>query len=436
MHCRKWRQHTLRWLLAGTVLPLLVTGAGPLQAQVTLEDTADLYARWRDRTVQVQVLDRQSRSRSALGSGYFAGQPGWIVTNYHVVADLANQPERHEARYLSESGREGRLELLSVDVVHDLAVLRAEGMKPTPLELAREAPRKGARAYSMGYPYDIGLTIVEGTYSGMMERSLYDRLHFTGSINPGMSGGPALNRAGEVVGTNVATAGNQVGFLVPSVFVRNLLEKTSEPRAATRSLDETIAGQLTANQSALAERLLNGPMPVTSLDGFDVPGALADWLNCWGSRQEDVPDDLDQIYYRCESQDDIFLSTTLSTGIIRYQHELLSSDDLHPLRFYKQLEDRGYYPRLTLDGDESTVTNYRCRSDFVDAPETALQVTFCVRTYLSYPGLYDAYLSSTSLVENRRALQSTLLLAGFDWDHLNALSRRFVSALSWVGDRP
>ena len=51
---------------------------------------------------------------------------------------------------------------------------------------------------------DIGLTIVQGSFSGRLQRSLYDRLHFTGSINPGMSGGPALNAQGAVVGVNVA----------------------------------------------------------------------------------------------------------------------------------------------------------------------------------------------------------------------------------------
>jgi hypothetical protein len=405
-------------------------------AQPVVEDTADLYARWRDRIVQVQVIDRQSQSRAGLGSGYFAGQPGWVITNYHVIADLANQAERYEARYLSETGRVGRLELLSVDVIHDLAVLRAEGLAPPPLRMAEQGPRKGTRLYSMGYPYDIGLTIVEGTYNGMMEKSLYDKLHFTGSINPGMSGGPALNSRGDVVGTNVSTAGNQVSFLVPAGFVAGLLSRTSEPQAVTELLDEAITRQLAENQAAIAGRLLKDDVAQTRLNGYLVPGALAIDINCWGNRSEEQLDELDHIYYRCQTQDDIYLSDTLTTGIIRYQHDLLSTTRLHPVRFYRQIEERGYYPPLRLDGDELSVTNYRCRSAFVDQSGMTFRTTFCVRAYRKFAGLYDAYLSLTSLVEDQEALQSTLVLAGFDWENISGLSARFIESMGWEERTP
>ena len=68
--------------------------------------------------------------------------------------------------------------------------------------------------------------------------------------------------------------------------------------------------------------------------------------------EDDEEDELALVYYRCQTQDDIFLSSSLTTGIIRYQHDLVSTDRLHPMRFYHQLENRGYYPQLRLDGDE------------------------------------------------------------------------------------
>lgn len=420
----------MKTLLLFALLPLAAT------AQPVAEDTADLYARWRDRIVQVQVIDRQSQSRAGIGSGFFAGQPGWVVTNYHVIADIANQPDRYEARFRPEGGREGPLELLSVDVIHDLAVLRAGELAPPPLQLGANAPRKGTRLYSMGYPFDIGLTIVEGTYNGKMERSLYEKLHFTGSINPGMSGGPALDALGEVVGTNVSTAGDQVSFLVPARFVERLLARTSEPRAATETLDEAITRQLAENQAEIAKGLLRGEIPTTRLNGFRVPGALSDYINCWGSREEGGAEAIDHVYYRCQTQDDIFLSDSLNTGIIRYQHDLLSAAELHPIRFYRQLEDRSYYPALRLDGDEDSVTNYHCRSGFVEPPGIPMRVTFCVRGYRKYAGLFDAYVTLTSLVEDHEALQSSLVLAGFDWSNVSGLAERFLGALGWEGGVP
>src|SRR6201999_2275505 len=84
---------------------------------------------------------------------------------------------------------------------------------------------QGARVYSLGNPHDVGLSIVEGTYNGQLAETLFERIHFTGSLNPGMSGGPAIDRAGRVVGVNVASMGNQLSFLVPIRFARELLEK-------------------------------------------------------------------------------------------------------------------------------------------------------------------------------------------------------------------
>jgi len=407
-----------------------------VQAQELMPDTTEVYSLWRDRVVQVQVIDQQAQSKAGIGSGFFAGKDGWIVTNYHVIAELANQPGRYQARYLAENGQEGNLELLAVDAVHDLAVLRAEGVSRTPLILSEHAPPKGSRLYSLGYPYDIGLTIVEGTYNGMLEKSLYEKLHFTGSINPGMSGGPTLNSRGEVIGINVSTAGNQVSFLVPVKFARQLVESSGDNPAGLNLLSESVSAQLERNQESVSMGLLEGDVPQTRLNGYLVPGPLAPYISCWGDSQEDRPDELAHVYYSCQTQDDIFLSHELYTGVIRYQHDLLSTDRLHPMRFYKQLEKRGYYPSLRLDGDEMSVTNYECNSDFVDQGGITFKTTFCVRGYRKIEGLYDSYLTLTSLVKDDESLQSTLVLAGFDWENITRLSSRFIQSIGLVEDQP
>ena len=168
----------------GCAMPLLITLVVLLWSPLAFAqaaDTAELYAQWRDRVLQVQVIDRQADTKAGIGSGFFAGRSGWIVTNYHVIAELLNQPGQYKARFLAEGGVEGDLELLMVDAVHDLALLRTVDLSKPALALGGSKPPKGTRLYSMGYPYDIGLTIVEGTYNGMLEKSLYEKLHFTGS---------------------------------------------------------------------------------------------------------------------------------------------------------------------------------------------------------------------------------------------------------------
>ena len=398
-------------------------------------DTADLYASWRSSVVQVRVIEKQSRSKSGIGSGFVSNQSGLIVTNYHVIADLANQPDDYDARFLSEDGTEGSLQLVSVDVVHDLAVLSTPKPMSPGLPTADQAPRKGTRLYSMGFPYDIGLRIVEGTYNGLLEKTLYKRLHFTGSINPGMSGGPVLNQAGQVVGINVATAGNEVGFLVPVEYARSLLDEAADSDKSV-SLDQSIASQLQINQAAIARQLLSGDLIETRLNAFIVPGELAEWMNCWGNSLQGDSDQMKHVYYQCQSQDDIFLSDSLYTGVIRFQHDLISSESLHPLRFYHQLEKRSYFPSLRLEGNEETVTGYECQSGFIDQDGLSFKSTFCVRGYRKMAGIYDAYLYLTSLVDGHEALQSTLVLSGFDWENLTAISQQFMGGISLEPDSP
>lgn len=424
------------------VLAWLAAVASPAVAE--LPETPDMFDIWMDRVVQVQVMDRQAGSKSGLGSGFFAGEPGWIVTNYHVIAELVNEPSRYDARYLAGDQIEGDLELVTVDVVHDLAVLRTDGLERTPLAVDTTPPVQGLRLWSMGYPYDIGLTIVEGTYNGPRRKSMHERLHFTGSINPGMSGGPTLDGNGAVVGVNTSGAGNQVSFLVPVKYVRKLLDDARSMVAAAGSdasddapesgveLDARVARQLLDNQQLLVDRLLGRPLPVTHLNGYSVPGDLDTFINCWGNSEFSESDRMDTVTYQCRSQDDVFLSNTQSTAVIQYQHELLSTEDLNALQFWSQIESRATYPRVSLAGDEDTVSNYHCQSGFIDNGGLPMKVTYCVRAFRKLDNLYDVFVSATSLVKGREALQSTLVLGGFSWDNLERFVSEFLGAFQWA----
>src|SRR5256885_623492 len=136
--------------------------------------------------------------------------------------------------------------LLALDVPRDLAVVKMDraGLPYfdfDPRALGARLP-KGERIYAMGNPLDLGFTIVEGTYNGLVDKSYDERIHFSGAINPGMSGGPVAGSDGRVVGVNVAKrlAGEQVGFLVPARFAATLLARAegSAPMTADQARAE------------------------------------------------------------------------------------------------------------------------------------------------------------------------------------------------------
>ncbi len=132
---------------------------------------------------------------------------------------------------MAPDGTRGPLVLQAIDVVNDLAVVRLD--KPSesffdfePRALAGKLP-KGERLFAMGNPLDLGFGIVEGTYNGLVDYSYNERLHFSGALNPGMSGGPTVTVDGRIAGINVAKQmrGELVSFLVPARDAAALVEK-------------------------------------------------------------------------------------------------------------------------------------------------------------------------------------------------------------------
>lgn len=186
-----------------------------------------LYALAQNDLLQLRVLLKNGRSQSTVGSGFLIGTSDLVMTNFHVISQIALEPETYFGEYKDTQGKSGALELVAVDVQHDLAVVRINRNgtgffnlpeNPTPLS-------QGEHLYSLGNPLDLGFTISEGTYNGLTHRGFSDQIMFTGPVNSGMSGGPNINVIGEVAGVNVAHRrdGELVSFLVPARYAQRLL---------------------------------------------------------------------------------------------------------------------------------------------------------------------------------------------------------------------
>ena len=235
--------------------------------------TENVFRKHKNAVLRVRILERSSGAQASVGSGFFVGRGGLAVTNFHVVAHLVWKPGSYEAVGVLENDESKRVELLAVDVVHDLAVLRIEGAPTQSLILSASIPPKGQRLYALGNPHDLGMTIIEGSYSGLLEDSLVQTVHLTGTLNPGMSGGPVLNGSGQVVGVSVASAGDEVSFLVPVAFVKTLVENA--PASATpEALRAAVSSQLASHQETIAGRLTGSPFQTQSLGPFQVRGFL------------------------------------------------------------------------------------------------------------------------------------------------------------------
>jgi hypothetical protein len=287
----------------------------------------------------------------------------------------------------------------------------------------------------MGNPHDLGTTIVEGTYNGLVADALYERVHLSGAINPGMSGGPTVSSTGRVVGVNVATMGNQLGFLVPVAHARALLERS---QGAAPSASETaplllsrVGTQLLENQQRITERLLAEPLPTQSLGGYLVPGRWAPFLKCWG----DTPFMPEHPYtfttYQCSTEEDLFLTDQNRTGVVSFFHRHLASSRLSALRFSALYSATFSEEVYGTDATREDVTNYRCHTDFLQVGELTLRAAFCLRAYRKFPGLYDLVLRAATLDSDSAGVQTSLTLAGFSAQNARLLARRYLEAFSW-----
>ena len=185
----------------------------------------DIYDSALPSVVAIRVYGAAGRPSGGVGSGFVWSDEGHVVTNHHVVDDA----DRIMVAF--SDGAEYRAELRGSDPSSDIAVLkidpRGRAMRPLPLADSDEL-RVGQTAVALGTPFGHRFTMTTGIVSalgrtvrsGGSSYSNPEIVQTDAPLNPGNSGGPLLNRAGQVIGINTQIStptgvNSGVGFAVP-----------------------------------------------------------------------------------------------------------------------------------------------------------------------------------------------------------------------------
>jgi len=195
------------------------------------EADTELSRTYRD-VVDSVVGVRVEAGEQSSGGTAWVYDGSYLVTNEHVVT-ATDSP----FIWFGDVGwREATV--VGTDIYSDLAVLdvRAKPDRATPLELVGAPRPVGTEVAAVGNPFGLTGSFTTGVISGRNRTvpipdrpfSIADGIQTDAALNPGNSGGPLVDMAGNVVGVVSAGQGDNIGFAISAAMTRNVVPSLIE----------------------------------------------------------------------------------------------------------------------------------------------------------------------------------------------------------------
>lgn len=229
--------------------------------KVKTVDSPDWTAVAADASKSVVSIQARGAEGEALGSG-FVYKDDYIVTNNHVVAP--GDSAQSEINVVFHDGASVEAKIVGRDPITDIAVLKLstkpEGLTPLPIGDSNGL-KVGEPVMALGNPLGLADTVTTGIVSALNRpvatqqkgssgeadiSTITNAIQVDAAVNPGNSGGPLINAAGEFIGVNssiatMPTAGEQqagsigIGFAIPAtqaVYIADQLISSGKAKHA------------------------------------------------------------------------------------------------------------------------------------------------------------------------------------------------------------
>ncbi|BFI96743.1 MAG: Do family serine endopeptidase AlgW [Rhodanobacter sp.] len=174
------------------------------------------------------TLTTYARREKTLGSGVIVNAKGYVLTNYHVIAQAT------DIQVLLYDGRVAKATVVGFDEATDLAVLKIDAGNLPVIRFAEHKPRPGDVVLAIGNPLGLNQTVTMGIVSAVGRQlsnfGAEDFIQTDAAINQGNSGGALVNAEGKLVGINALLIGKAsnaegIGFAIPTATAKWVLDQ-------------------------------------------------------------------------------------------------------------------------------------------------------------------------------------------------------------------
>ena len=340
---------------------------------------------------------------------------------------------------------QGALKLLAIDVANDLAIVqtrrRATGASRLRPALARRPRRTASSSMRWAIRSISASPSSKAPTTALSSGATTPRIHFSGAINPGMSGGPAVTAKGNVAGINVAKRldGELVSFLVPAQYAARCSRvRRAKRRSSLRTLRDEIDRQLAALAGRFLSRARRRRASRPARFGpYHAPESTAPWFNCWAPHQRRP----DAQTARAARDDELQLrEPTLHRQDMRSAMPSSRMPTCAASISIRSSSPPTSRRRTGCNGRarwrEKWYTPPRCTQDFARAAQCRQSARRSRRSgapapIKDFPDLYDVALTTVTQDRSSEALVSRLSLQAVTYEAAQNLGKQFLEALQW-----